>query len=142
MKFLNDSKFYGELQTAYLKNVEIKMRANDTIISQIDGFLNEFSNTLKGGSSKTGNLVYYNENTQLNDVIKTKDELVKEQGAHRVNLVSLDKIIKENSITINIEDNKGLNNKMKLILPLLFIFIYLFIRSISSFYKKQKALNI
>ncbi|MBN8640947.1 MAG: hypothetical protein J0L86_03965 [Flavobacteriales bacterium] len=140
LEFLNDTDFYRKLQKEYMNNIKEKMVSNDSIISQIDGVLNEFSNTVNS-SSKNDKLVYYNENTQLNDVIKTKDEMVQEQGDLRVSLVSLDKIIKDNSSTINIENTESINGKMKLVLPFLFIFIYLFIRSIVTFYKKQKALN-
>lgn len=116
------------------------MKLNDSIIAQIDGVLNEFSNNVNQGS-KNDKLVYYNENTQLNDVIKTKEELIVEQGNHRIDLVSLDKIVKDKSATINKENTESINGKMKLVLPFLFVFIYLFIRSIIVFYKKQKALN-
>jgi hypothetical protein len=140
LKYLNDSEFFSQVQQAYLKNVEVKMKLNDSIITQIDGVLNEFSNTVNQGS-KNDKLVYYNENTQLNDVIKTKEELIVEQGNHRIDLVSLDKIVKDKSTTINKENTESINGKMKLVLPFLFIFIYLFFRSIVVFYKKQKALN-
>lgn len=140
LKYLNDSKFFSQVQEAYLKNVEVKMKLNDSIIAQIDGVLNEFSNNVNQGS-KNDKLVYYNENTQLNDVIKTKEELIVEQGNHRIDLVSLDKIVKDKSATINKENTESINGKMKLVLPFLFVFIYLFIRSIIVFYKKQKALN-
>lgn len=140
LNFLNDSKFYTDIMKVYVKNVEIKMKLNDSIISQIDGVLNEFSSKVNG-SAKNDKLVYYNENTQLNDVIKTKEELIKEQGKHRLELVSLDKIIKENSVIINRENTESINGKLKFVLPFLFIFMYLFFRSIVVFYKKQKALN-
>lgn len=140
LEFLNDTDFYKKLQKEYMNNIKEKMVSNDSIISQIDAVLNEFSNTVNN-SGKNDKLVYYNENTQLNDVIKTKDEMVQEQGDLRVSLVSLDKIIKDNSSALNIENTESINGKMKLVLPFLFIFIYLFFRSIVVFYKKQKAIN-
>jgi hypothetical protein len=52
------------------------MVQNDTIISQINDVLNGFSN--QGiATKKRDNLVYYNENIQLNDIIKTKEALIK-----------------------------------------------------------------
>jgi hypothetical protein len=42
--------------------------------------------------------VYYNENTQLNDVIQTKDKLIKEQGNLRLELVNADKIVKRTAV--------------------------------------------
>lgn len=140
LKFMNDSQFYSDIQKAYLNNVQIKMKMNDSIISQIDGVLNEFSKTVNS-NGKSDKLVYYNENTQLNDVIKTKNELIEEQGNLRMELVGTDKIVKDNSTTINIEDTESINGKMKFVLPFLFVFIYLFLRSIVRFYQKQKALN-
>lgn len=137
LNFLNDSDFFKKVQKEFVNNIMIKMKSNDGTIAQIDGFLNEFSNTATGSGSKSDKLVYYNENTQLNDVIKTKDDLVKEQGNHRIDLVTLDKIIKENSSTTNIENNASVNGKLKLVLPLLFISIFLGIRFFRSFYRKQ-----
>lgn len=136
LKFLNNNNFYGKVQNEYINNIKVKMKQNDIIISQIDGFLNSFSNTTNG-NTKSDKLVYYNENTQLNDVIETKNKLITEQGNLRVDLVSLDKIIKDNSSTINIENNKSVNGKLKIVLPIVFIFIFIFIHFFIHFYKRQ-----
>jgi hypothetical protein len=112
------------------------MTENDSIISQINGLLNAFSSTTNG-SQKSDKLVYYNENSQLNDVIKTKDELIKEQGENRITLVSLDKIIKDNSITLNIKNNEAVNGKMKFILPLVLIFFFVLVGYFKSYYNAQ-----
>ena len=135
LRFFNDSQYYSTLQKEILNNIKIKMSQNDTIISQINGVLSGFSDEVNG--SKSDKLVYYNENTQLNDVIKTKDGLINEQGNHRVELVGLDKVVKDNSTTINIKNTKSTNGKMKLILPFLFVLIFILIRFFIAFYKKQ-----
>ncbi|PWA06952.1 hypothetical protein [Flavobacterium psychrotolerans] len=140
MDFLNTNDFYTKFQKEQVNNIKTKMAENDSIIAQIDGFLNSFSNTING-STKSDKLVYYNENTQLNDVINTKNKLISEQGSLRLDMVSLDKIIKENSSTTNIENDKSVNGKLKLILPLLFIFVYIFIRFFIGFYRKQAVKN-
>ena len=136
MNYLNDSDYYRQIQKEYINNLQIKMKADDQVISQIDGFLNSFSNTVNG-NSKNDKLVYYNENTQLNDVIKTKDKFVEELGTLRVNLVGLGKIIKENSSTSNIENTNAVNGKLKYVLPFLFISFYIFIIYFIGFYKHQ-----
>ncbi|WP_348812042.1 hypothetical protein [Flavobacterium maritimum] len=136
LNFLNDTDYYKKIQKEILNNIKIKMIQNDTIISQINGVLNGFSNKING-SQKSDKLVYYNENTQLNDVIKTKDGLIIEQGNHRVKLVGLDKIVKDNSITLNVKSTHSVNGKLKLVLPILFIFIFIFIRFFIAFYKKN-----
>ncbi|WP_162126813.1 hypothetical protein [Flavobacterium phycosphaerae] len=138
LNYLNNSDYYTVIQKAYLENIKIKMVQNDSIISQINGFLNAFSNTTNG-SQKSDKLVYYNENSQLGDVIKTKDALVTEQGARRLELVNLDRIVKDNSVTLNIKNNKSTNGKMKLVLPFLFLFLFLLAGFFKSYYKHQMA---
>lgn len=136
LKFLNSSEFYTKIQKETVNNVHLKMKANEVIINQIDGFLDGFTSKINN-STKSNSLIYYNENTQLNDAIQTKDRLISEQGLLRIELVSLDKIIKESSSTINRENTKSINGKLKLFLPLLFIFIFISIHFFISFYKKQ-----
>ncbi|RTY88282.1 hypothetical protein EKM02_10555 [Flavobacterium sp. RSP49] len=136
LDFLNSTEYYSKVQKAAINNIQIKMNQNDTIISQINEVLNGFSNKANG-SQKSDKLVYYNENTQLNDVIKTKDALINEQGAHRVGLISLDRIIKENSTILNIENTTSINGKLKFVLPILLISIFILIRFFIAFYKKQ-----
>ena len=138
LNYLNQSDYYTKIQKEYLNNVKLKMIENDSIIKQINGFLNSFSNTING-SQKSDKLVYYNENSQLNDVIKTKEALVSEQGYHRIELVNFDKIIKSNGEIINIKNTKSVNGKLKLVLPILFIFLFVIVGLLKSFYKKQMA---
>ena len=138
LKYLNKSDYYALIQKEYVNNIKVKMTANDTIISQINGLLNAFSSNTNG-SQKSDKLVYYNENSQLNEVIKTKDALVNEQGLHRIELVNLDKIVKDNSATLNIKNTKIVNGKMKIFLPLLFLFLFVMAGYLNTFYKNQMA---
>ena len=136
--YLNENEFYKKVQKEYINNINIKIKENDSIISQIDGILNQFSKAV-GSNQKSDKLVYYNENTQLNEVIKTKEALINEQGLKRLELVTSDKIIKENSFTLNIENRKALNGKKKLILPFLFVGLFLLFGVLRSFYRRQLA---
>lgn len=138
LNFLNNSDYFKLIQKEYVNNIRVKIVENDSIISQINGLLNAFSNTTNG-SQKSDKLVYYNENSQLNDVIKTKDLLVNEQGIHRLELVNLDKIVKDNSTTLNIKNTQVVNGKMKFILPLLLITIFILVGFFKSYYKNQMA---
>jgi uncharacterized membrane protein len=137
LHFLNESEYYSKVQKEIVNNVQLKMIQNDTIIAQINGVLSGFSNTAKG--TKSNNLVYYNENTQLNDIIKTKESLINEQGFLRVDLVGLNSIVKENSSTLNIENTTSINGKLKFILPILFVCIFILIRFFIAFYRKQSV---
>jgi uncharacterized protein YneF (UPF0154 family) len=137
LEYLNNSVYFATLQKEYINNVEVKLKTNDIIIAQIDAVLGEFSRSAESGP-KSDKLVYYNENTQLNDVIKSKDGLIREQGLLRVDRVNLSKIVKDSSTTINIKDKESVNGKMKVVLPLLFIFLFLVFFFFRAFYRSQK----
>jgi hypothetical protein len=142
LKFINNNDYYRKMQKQEINNIQIKIKENEIIIAQINGFLNSFSNNVNG-SAKSDKLIYYNENTQLNDVINTKSRLIAEQGDLRSNLVGYDKIVKDNNTTINIENTKLINGKLKIILPVFLILIFVFIHFFINFYKRQseKELN-
>jgi len=140
LKYFNTSDHYNKIQKEMYRNVQLKMRKNDTIIKQIDGVLNNFSKS-SNTNYKSDKLVYYNENTQLNDIIKTKDALINEQAIHQIELITFDKIVKESSITANIESQKIIGKYLKFVLPLLFILFFIFCRFFIAFYKRQKHLS-
>lgn len=134
MKYLNRSDYYKIIQKESLNNINIKIVQNDTMISQINGLLNSFSKT-----NKKDETVYYSEKSQLSEVIKTKDELTLEQGELRIELFDLNQIVKEKSSTINIKSTKIINGQMKLILPFMFLSLFILIRHFKKYYKSQMA---
>ena len=136
IQYLNSSQYFSALQKIGYKNLEQQIVKNDTIIAQIDDVLNGFSNTVKNGP-KNDKLVYYNENTQLNDLIKTKQTLIVDQGRNRLKLVNYDKAIKEINTTLNINIVKLTNGNFKILLPLIFIFFFLFMYLFKKFYNSQ-----
>lgn len=135
LKYFNDSDHYNKIQKEIYKNVELKMKQNDTIIKQIDGVLNNFSKSTNN-TAKSDKLVYYNENTQLNDIIKTKETLINEQGNHKIELISYDRIIKENSIVLN-KESEVFQGRLKIILPIAFILVFILLRMFIRFYRNQ-----
>lgn len=130
LDFFNNNEHFLKIQEQYLKNIDIKIVENDFIINQIDNMLNQFSKS--SDSNKSQSLVFYNENTQLNDIIQTKNSLINESGKLKIDKVLLDKVVKESSININAENKKGIKEKMKLLLPIIFILMFFVVR----FYKK------
>lgn len=136
LTFLNTSDYFEAIKTQNLQNLKEKMIANDSTIAQINTLLNEFSNT-SSSNQKSDKLVYYNENNQLNEIIKTKENLVTEQGNNRINLINADKIIKEISTTINIKNTKGLNTKFKIVIPFLFLMLFFLLSILKRFYQMQ-----
>lgn len=138
LNYINNSKYFALIQKETLNNVKTKVKQNDSIITQINGFLDNFKKTGESGV-KSSSLVYYNDNMQLNEIIKTKDALISEQASHRLELVNYDKIIKDISVVTNIKNMQGISNKMKFIVPFLFILIFMLVVFVKSFYNRQLA---
>ncbi|MBE8724873.1 hypothetical protein [Flavobacterium hungaricum] len=136
LKYLNGSEYFNELQKIGYKNLEQQIIQNDTIIAQINNVLNNFSSTAKNGS-RNDKLVYYNENTQLNDIIKTKQYLITDQGKNRLRLVNYDKAIKEINSVLNINNTKITSGNFKFLLPVFLILVFVFVSLFQKFYRRE-----
>lgn len=134
LKYLNQDVYYNQLKKTYNQYTLDKIKANQAIISQIDNFLSSFSSEV-GQGAKNDKLVYYNENSQLNDVIKTKNDLIVEIGKLQRDMVSSDQVIKKITATANIKNTESVNGKLKFILPLMLILFYMFLYAAVGFYK-------
>jgi hypothetical protein len=121
--YLNNSQYYTAIQKQYLINLEDKIAANNAVINDINGILKNFSDK-STENVKSGNLVYYNENTQLNDVIKSRNDFIAEQGALRLNRINFTKVVRENSIILNRKDISIVDSYLFIILPIFLMIIY------------------
>lgn len=133
VRYFNDSEYFTEIRKEYVKHIDTRFEANERTISQINNFLDGISTGQSSGAS-----VYINENTQLNDVIQTKSRLVNEQGELLIEKVNISDTIKESDSILNIENRESLTGKMKLILPMLFIGLFLLVTLLRNFYKSQQ----
>jgi hypothetical protein len=138
LNYLEQNQYFQDVRKVQVNNINVKMQENIGIVAQINALLNQFSNTTSN-NQKSDKLVYYNENTQLNEIIATKNGLITEMGGQRMDLVNLSKIVKDISTTLNIKNTTGTNNKMKLILPILFCFLFVSYSLFMAFYRKQSV---
>lgn len=136
LDLFNSSDYFKKVQKERVENLVLKIKSNEETIGQINGILNQFSGTF-GANQKNDKLIYYNENTQLNEVIKTKEQLVQEMGYLKVQLQNYSNIVKESSSVMNIRNTKLINGKMKLVLPVLFIGLFMASGMFIAFYKRQ-----
>ncbi|WP_177730899.1 hypothetical protein [Flavobacterium inviolabile] len=136
LKYLNDSEYFRIVQKERINNLNLKIKTNEETINQINGILNQLSGSI-GGQQKSDKLVYYNENTQLNEVLKTKDQLIREMGYLNIELQNYNSIVKESSSVMNIRNTKLINGKLKLVLPVLFIGLFMASGMFIAFYKRQ-----
>jgi hypothetical protein len=139
LKYLDNNEYFNNAKVVYIENSKSKVEANKTMIAQIDGLLSTFvKENLE--SSQNGKSVYINQNSQINDLVKTKDDLVRDTGNIRRELQSHDKVIKESSCVLNLHNTRTIDSKLRVVLPAIFLLSYLLIIAFFNFYNKQAAL--
>lgn len=132
MKYLNTNTYLQSMQKEWVNNLEIKIRANDSLIKQIDHVLNSYAN--KGGGSNT---IFFSEQAPLDKVIKQKEDLIKEQAKNRIERVNYNKIIKDSSTVLNIEKVDFLTGRTKFLYPGLLVLTFALSIWFSKYYKRQ-----
>lgn len=137
MAFLNDNDYFEGIKNEYNANIKKRKISNDSIIFQIDGIIKRLSYQNNSSDLKNDKLVYYNENSQLDEVIKTKTELIRDKAIIDLELLNLDQVIKKNGEVINIKKTSSLFNKYKVILPLIFIGFFIVFGLVRAFYRHQ-----
>ncbi|MBC5834850.1 hypothetical protein G6N05_10795 [Flavobacterium sp. F372] len=132
LKYLQQTDYFAKLQKVYQSNLVEKVTANKLLISQIDQIV------LNLTQNKTGAGFTISENSSLSELIQKKDQLTYENQKLAIHKLEYDKIIKDQNISLNLMNTKGLNNKMKLILPILFVSLFLLGYWFFQAYKQQK----
>ena len=138
LKYLNSDEYLNKLLAITKENVLIKMKKNEEQILQVDNLIAQISINL-AREKNASNLVYNNENNEINSLFAFKNGLINEIASQKITLENIKSYIKDVSVTTNIVESKGVNNKLKLFLPLVFTFLYLFGYFFITLYKKQSA---
>lgn len=139
LNYLDSSQHYLSIQIVQVDNMKNRVTENMKIITQIDEILAGFNNKKSEIPGKE-KLIYYNENVQLNDLVNTKSYLISQNANIRLELENIKNIVKEQSTVLNIRNTKSINGKLKFVLPLLLVFMYLLTTFFIKFYKRQSAL--
>lgn len=130
--YLNSDPYYKSMKTEYINNLNLKMAANEKMIAQIDALLEDFSMI-----SNKLDLLNFNDKTELNEVLKLKDKLLRQQAALRIEKVNFTKIIKDTSTMINMKNYSITSGTMKFIYPLLLVLLFVMLVKFKNYYKSQ-----
>lgn len=133
LNYFQENSFYEKQQVIYQENINEKIVFNDSLVKQIDGLI------IKLSDAKSSSNVTISENSSITTLINKKDELIKESQTLKINKIEYEEVVKVLNVSMNNLNIKGLNNKMKLILPFLLIFIYLLGHTFYKTYKQQQV---
>ena len=134
---LNKDPYFDSILHLNIQNIKDRIVKNDSTISQINKLIQSYSLSIAKGNAS---VMFKNENSELNDLIKQKNELIDQIDREKLKLISHNKIIKDNTIVYHKINDKGIANKLKFLFPLLFIFLFFIISYLKYLNKKsQKA---
>lgn len=126
VKYINKSDHYQIVRVEILNNFEDKIVVNDSIIKQIDAILKN------AGAAKNNSSIFFNEQSQLNDLIVQKNKAVEENHYLKVEKLNLKYIVAPLDFSKNIEDNTGLKGNYHLVFPLILIGLFIVISLIKK----------
>lgn len=132
MAYFESNTYFKQIQKATLYNLDRMVASNDSIIRQIDAVVSDFSST----SKVNNNMVFLTENTQVNELLNIKHSLVQSNVYTNIQKIQQSKIFKDNSILLNIKVSK-IAKSNKIVLPLLFLFIFICIYNFRKYYRKE-----
>ena len=132
LKYLQQTEYFTKLQKVYQSNLVEKVEANKLLIAQIDQIILSLTQNKNGGG------VTISQDSGLSELIQKKDQLIYENQTLSIHKLEYDKVIKDQDISLNQMNTKGVNNKMKIILPFLIVSLFLLGYWFSQAYKQQK----
>ncbi|RWX00063.1 hypothetical protein [Flavobacterium cerinum] len=132
IEYLNSDPYYKLMMVEYINNLNLKMAANEKMIAQMDALLDDFSMI-----SNKLELLNFNDKTELNEVLKLKDKLVRQQAALRIEKVNYTKIIKDTSMMLNMKDYNITTGTKKFIYPILLLLLFVALVKFKNYYKSQ-----
>ncbi|WP_159801378.1 hypothetical protein [Flavobacterium sp. MK4S-17] len=135
LKYINQSEYYTKIKEASIQNVKNKIVNSTKMITQIDSLISKYSKSMAQNKNAVVNI---NESTEINDIITTKQLLLQTVAESKIGLINIDSLVKESSVVLNIKNTKGINGKLKFILPILFILLYFMVVFLIKFYKREK----
>jgi hypothetical protein len=119
LDYLNKNEYYDEYGKVAIDNAKKKIVRNNEMISQIDTLLSTFRKT--GTAKEQG--ISINQNSQLNDLVLTKEALISDNKKNELDLIDGSKTIKEISIINDIIEDRLIASKM-ISLPLLLLALF------------------
>lgn len=132
LKFINGTDYFNKIAEKNRKNIDLKSVKNEEMIGQINNILAGFA------SARTAQgAVYYNDNTEVNELVNIKNGLIKEQARNELKKELYTKVAKDKAILVNILKKDITANKMKVILPILLVILTSVILLFIKYYKTQ-----
>lgn len=134
MAYLNSNPYFKQKQAEYINNVNLKLVSNDSSIKQVDRVINYLTDA---GRKPSGSSVYYNETTDLANMMHFKNMLIVEQGKLRLSKTDYTNVIKQRGVMLNEKSKNAVAGRMKFIIPVVFFLLFVIFAMLRSYYRSQ-----
>ncbi len=134
MAYLNANPYFKQRQAEYINNVNLKLVANDSSIKQVDRVIDYLTDA---GRKPSASSVYYNETTNVADMMHFKNMLLMEQGKLRLSKADFTEIFKERGVMLNEKSKNAVAGRMKLVVPFVFFIMFVIFALMKSYYRQQ-----
>ena len=136
--YFNSNPHFEEYIEAGRKNTALRIETTEKMLSQIDSLLKASAVTEK--STQNSPSISINDNSQLNDILQTKGDLMRNLLFLNKQKVDEQQIIKVASVNYNISDLSGfkLGNKIKF--PLILVLLFSGFFFLKHIYRKMKKI--
>lgn len=128
----NANPYWIQVQKAYQQNLEAKSAENQLMIEQINKLLGNY-----GSLQNSGSVTLYNDNTNIADLFNLKSMYLRELGRNKLNKIDYEKIVKDRGTLINIKEKTVLVTRMKVIIPVALILLFIIIVKFRDYYRRQ-----
>ncbi|MDN3723097.1 hypothetical protein QRD02_01780 [Aequorivita sp. SDUM287046] len=137
-KYLNDNEHFGEYMKVNRESTQFRIETSKKTISQIDSILNSAASIDKGNSNLPSVMV--SDNSQLNDVIQSKDRML--YNLLKLNMQKVDEqsIIKIAAINYNVSDFSRFRLNNKVFYPLMLVLLFSGFFFLRHLYRKMKQI--
>ena len=88
LNYLNSDPYFNTILKVTKENIQIKMKKNEEQLVQVDEIITQISKNL-GKDKSNSNLVYNNENNEINGLFTLKNGLLSEIGSQKVQLINM-----------------------------------------------------
>lgn len=139
LNFLNDNAYYQNYGKALRISQEKKIEKNNEMIAQIDSLFSSISKskTIASNDSK----ISINQNTQLNDLILTKESLIIDNRKIQLELIDNQNVIQEVCTVNDIIEDRILSNKT-MSLPFLLLMAFSGVFLLRFIYSKLRSISV
>lgn len=141
---IRNNTYYKEVNQDYLTSIKEQLKSNETLISQIDTLIKNYSNNLVKNNTVGMGSTYYSEDNSLDvaQVLQTRIGLQKQKSDLLRKKVDHSEFLRIIDLSSSSEAERNILSRKMVLLPLLLILAFFFFVILRIIYYRTKSFNM